>query len=71
MAFFLALAKKPLLVIRGENSDLLTAETAEKMRAAAPSVKFAVVPGVGHPPSLGEPEALAAIDAFLDEVSGG
>ncbi len=68
---FLSLANKPLLVVRGEQSDLLTGETFEKMRAAAPSAEFAVVPGVGHPPSLGEPEALAAIDAFLENVSAG
>jgi pimeloyl-ACP methyl ester carboxylesterase len=47
-------------------SDLLSAEAAEKMKAAAPNARFAVVPGVGHAPELHEPEALAAIDAFLD-----
>jgi pimeloyl-ACP methyl ester carboxylesterase len=36
------------------------------MKAAAPNARFAVVPGVGHAPELHEPEALAAIDAFLD-----
>ena len=62
---FGALAQKPLLVIRGELSDLLSAEAAAKMQSAAPQAKFAVVPGVGHAPELDEPEALAAIDAFL------
>jgi pimeloyl-ACP methyl ester carboxylesterase len=62
---FVALAQKPLLVIRGANSDLLSAAAAEKMASAAPNVRFAVVPGVGHAPDLGEPEAVAAIDAFL------
>ena len=66
--FFQALAQKPLLVIRGERSDLLAAESLEKMHAAAPAMKSAVVPGVGHAPELNEPEAVAAIDAFLDEV---
>jgi pimeloyl-ACP methyl ester carboxylesterase len=69
--FFRRLAQTPLLVVRGEKSDLLTAETAEKMQAAAPAVKFAVVQGVGHAPTLGEPEAIAAIDEFLEEISGG
>ena len=63
---FSALGQKPLLVVRGEKSDLLTAETVEKMRAVAPGMKLAVVPGVGHAPELNEPEAVAAIDAFLD-----
>jgi pimeloyl-ACP methyl ester carboxylesterase len=62
---FGALARKPLLVVRGEKSDLLTAATARDMRKAAPGVKFAVVEGVGHAPELIEPEASAAIDAFL------
>ena len=63
---FTALAQKPLLVVRGEVSDLLSAEAAAKMQAAAPDAKFAVVPGVGHAPDLDEPEAVAAIDAFLE-----
>jgi pimeloyl-ACP methyl ester carboxylesterase len=62
---FAALGVKPLLVVRGEKSDLLTAETAEKMQAAAPGMKLAVVPGVGHAPELSEPEAVEAIDGFL------
>jgi pimeloyl-ACP methyl ester carboxylesterase len=64
---FATLAQKPLLVIRGAKSDLLTAETAAKMQAVAPDMKLAVVPGVGHAPELNEPEALAAIDEFLDQ----
>lgn len=63
--FFAALAQKPLLVVRGEYSDLLSPETLERMRRAAPSASFAEVPGVGHAPTLGEPEALKAIDSFL------
>jgi pimeloyl-ACP methyl ester carboxylesterase len=63
---FATLAQKPLLVVRGELSDLLSAEAAARMQAAAPNAKFAVVPAVGHAPELDEPEAVAAIDAFLD-----
>jgi pimeloyl-ACP methyl ester carboxylesterase len=66
--FFVALAQKPLLLIRGARSDLLSAEALDKMQAAAPGIKSAVVAGVGHAPELNEPEAAAAIDAFLDEV---
>ena len=65
---FAALAQKPLLVIRGAKSDLLSADTLAKMHAAAPTMKSALVAGVGHAPDLTEPEAVAAIDAFLDEV---
>jgi pimeloyl-ACP methyl ester carboxylesterase len=66
---FEALARKPLLVVRGEKSDLLTAATAAKMQSVAPDARVAVVPGVGHAPELNEPEAVAAIDEFLDSLS--
>ena len=67
---FAVLARKPLLVIRGEISQLLSAETFEKMREVAPEAEFAIVPGVGHAPELSEPAALAAIDAFLAGLPG-
>ena len=67
--FFAVLGQKPLLVIRGAKSDLLTAATAEKMKTVVPDVKLAVVPGVGHAPELNETEAVAAIDEFLDSLS--
>jgi pimeloyl-ACP methyl ester carboxylesterase len=62
---FAALASKPLLIVRGAKSDLLTAQTAEKMRAVAPGMRLAVIPGVGHAPELNELEAITAIDEFL------
>lgn len=65
---FAALAQKPLLVVRGEKSDLLSSEAAQKMQDAQPSVRFAVIPGVGHAPDLDEPEAVAAIYEFLDAL---
>ncbi|MFL6739983.1 MAG: alpha/beta fold hydrolase [Sphingomicrobium sp.] len=65
---FAALARKPLLVIRGANSDLLSAEALDKMRSAAAAMKSVVVPGVGHAPDLSEPEAVAAIDEFLGAI---
>lgn len=66
--FFAVLGQKPLLVVRGEKSDLLTAATAVKMQEAAPNMKLVVVSGVGHAPELNEPEALAAVDSFLDSL---
>jgi pimeloyl-ACP methyl ester carboxylesterase len=62
---YLTLAQKALLIIRGANSDLLTAGAAERMAAAAPGVTLVTVPHVGHAPELNEPEAVAAIDSFL------
>ena len=57
--------KRPTLLIRGELSDVITAPIAARMKKAAPRLEEAVVPGVGHAPTLAEPEALAAIRAFL------
>jgi pimeloyl-ACP methyl ester carboxylesterase len=62
---FEALGSKPLLVVRGEKSDLLTAETAAKMKQVVPDMRLVTVAGVGHAPELNEPEAVAAIDEFL------
>jgi pimeloyl-ACP methyl ester carboxylesterase len=62
---FAALGEKPLLVVRGAKSDLLTEATAQRMLKVAPGMKLATVAGVGHAPELSEPEAIAAIDAFL------
>lgn len=66
---FQVLASKPMLVVRGAKSDLLTAETTAKMQAASPNVKAVVVEGVGHAPELNEPEAIEAIDAFLNSLA--
>jgi pimeloyl-ACP methyl ester carboxylesterase len=67
--FFTRLAKgRPVLLVRGETSDLLSPEIAAKMRKRAPKMDFVEVPGVGHAPMLDEPEAKAAIFPFLSEV---
>jgi pimeloyl-ACP methyl ester carboxylesterase len=66
--FFRVLAEKPLLVVRGAKSDLLTDATARRMQQVAPDMKLVVVSGVGHAPELNEPEAVAAIDEFLAKL---
>lgn len=62
---FHALGQKPLLVVRGERSDLLSAEALSKMHEAVPDMKSVTVAGVGHAPMLDEPEVVSAIDDFL------
>jgi pimeloyl-ACP methyl ester carboxylesterase len=62
---FEALAARPLALIRGANSDLLSAATAAEMRRRAPEMIVAEVPDRGHVPFLDEPAALAAIRAWL------
>lgn len=62
---FDALKGLPLALIRGANSDLLTLETTQKMRARRPDMGFTEVPGRAHIPFLDEPEAVALIRGFL------
>ncbi|MCS6624606.1 alpha/beta hydrolase [Roseibacterium beibuensis] len=59
---------RPVLLVRGQNSDLLSEAIAAKMRKRAPKMDFVEVPGVGHAPMLDEPEAKAAIFPFLGEL---
>ena len=63
---FKAMYKCPLLVIRGETSDILSANTAAKMVARHPDAELVTVPRMGHAPMLYEPVAVAAIGKFLD-----
>jgi len=62
---FGALARVPVLAVRGGVSDVLTAATLQRMGATRPDLRALVVPGVGHAPSLDEPECRAAIDDLL------
>jgi pimeloyl-ACP methyl ester carboxylesterase len=65
---FEALRGIPTLLVRGELSDLLGEATAARMGQANPDLEIAIVPRVGHAPTLEEPEAAAAIDAFLARI---
>jgi pimeloyl-ACP methyl ester carboxylesterase len=62
---FDACAGLPLALIRGENSDLLTVQTADEMRRRRPDMIFASVPDRAHIPFLDEAESLSALRAFL------
>jgi pimeloyl-ACP methyl ester carboxylesterase len=65
---FEALAGAPLLILRGENSDILEKPIAAKMLKKHKGATLATIPGVGHAPSLDEAEARDAILAFLNGV---
>jgi len=59
------LAGKPVLVVRGEISDILSEKTLAEMQARYPDLDAVTVAGTGHAPTLSEPEAVAAIDSFF------
>ena len=66
--FYRALGGRPVLVLRGGSSDLLSDAVAERMASEIPDVEVVTVPGVGHAPDLNEPEAVAGIDRLLERV---
>ncbi|HMC90975.1 MAG TPA: alpha/beta hydrolase [Allosphingosinicella sp.] len=66
---FGALAGIPALLVRGELSDILSAETAREMTARNPDLELVTVPRVGHAPTLDESEAAAGIDRLLTRVA--
>lgn len=68
---FDACAGLPLALIRGANSDLLTPATTAEMCRRRPDMIFAEVPDRAHVPFLDEPQALAAIRAFLTASAKG
>jgi pimeloyl-ACP methyl ester carboxylesterase len=66
--FWAALRGIPMLAIRGERSDILSAATFARMKAENPDLTQLEVAQRGHVPLLDEPECIAAIDAFLARV---
>jgi pimeloyl-ACP methyl ester carboxylesterase len=66
---FDACAGLPLALLRGENSDLLSAQTAEEMRRRRPDMIFAEAPDRGHIPFLDEAESLEAIHRWLGQMT--
>lgn len=67
---FAALGSVPVLVIRGENSDILSAETVARMQREHPRFEHAIVEGQGHPPLLTRMPILQRIAAFVLRCEG-
>lgn len=55
----------PVLVLRGAESDVLSAGVAKRMAEVIPDCRVVEVPGVGHAPLLTEPAAVQALEDFL------
>jgi pimeloyl-ACP methyl ester carboxylesterase len=60
-----ALARVPILAIRGAHSDILSVTTLARMQRGKPDLQALTVANRGHAPLLDEPECVAAIDQFL------
>ncbi|HET9398509.1 MAG TPA: alpha/beta hydrolase [Sphingomicrobium sp.] len=63
------LAGRPVLILRGDRSDLLSTDVADEMvERLRGDAELVIVPDVGHTPNLEEPEAQAAMDRLLARV---
>jgi pimeloyl-ACP methyl ester carboxylesterase len=70
---FDALARVPLMIVRGANSDMLASTTLGAMLSRRSELEVAVVPDQGHAPLLTEPKLIRRIAAFVAscDVSAG
>jgi pimeloyl-ACP methyl ester carboxylesterase len=66
---FRALAGRPVLAIRGAQSDILSAATLKRMQRELPGMETLLIPRTGHAPTLEEPAAQAAIARLLAQVT--
>jgi pimeloyl-ACP methyl ester carboxylesterase len=62
---FDSLARRAMMVIRGSNSDLLSAATVAAMRERRLQLEVLGVPDQGHAPLLAEPETIQKIAEFV------
>lgn len=62
---FVAMSTIPVVVLRGELSDILSVDTLGVMAQVHPDLISVTVPGVGHAPLLREPECIEAIDRLI------
>ncbi|MBV1865817.1 MAG: alpha/beta hydrolase [Rhodobacteraceae bacterium] len=67
--YFDALQGLPLALVRGENSNLLTAQAAADMQERRPDMIFGQVPDRGHIPFLDETESLSVIHEWLGKMA--
>jgi pimeloyl-ACP methyl ester carboxylesterase len=65
---FETLKPVPVLCLRAENSDILSAETVSKMRRRHPEFTTMTVPGVGHAPLLRDELTMTRIGEFLRDA---
>jgi pimeloyl-ACP methyl ester carboxylesterase len=60
--------RAPTLLLRGEQSDLLTRSTADEMARRGPHARCVEWPGVGHAPTLVDPLQVRVVQNFLCPV---
>jgi pimeloyl-ACP methyl ester carboxylesterase len=56
----------PVLVLRGERSDVLLPDVADGMTRRGPRATVREIPGCGHAPALMSPEQIAMVEGWLE-----
>jgi pimeloyl-ACP methyl ester carboxylesterase len=62
---FEAMKRVPLMVLRGENSDILSAATVEEMRRRHPQITVHTVRWEGHAPLLRDQHTIGEVNSFI------
>jgi pimeloyl-ACP methyl ester carboxylesterase len=65
---FTSLSHAPTLVLRGENSDILSAKTLSEMQLRHPRLDAVTVKGQGHAPLLKDAPTITAVARFLAQA---
>ncbi len=65
---FEGLKHVPVLALRGQHSDLFSAETLAAMARAHPNFEAVTVPGQGHAPSLAGGDVIETIKRFVAQI---
>lgn len=65
---FRGLRPFPAMLVWGEASEFLAAETVRAMVRDKPDLELLSLPGAGHAPTLTEPEIAGPLDRFLDAI---
>lgn len=60
----------PVLVLRGQHSDLLLPQTAAEMAARGPRANVVEIPGCGHAPTLMDPDQINLVTSWLTSPGG-
>jgi len=67
---FDGLASVPVMVVHGENSDILSKETVAEMRDRHPALEVLSLPDTGHAPFLTESASMSRLADFISAAEG-